>query len=99
MTILLSITCSFPTPAILYLVFMSSLIGFPASVTLWESCSISENALASPYHCASYFLRPEAVVIGSSKAALSSQSVSLRLVGFPRKSFELRQLECPVTGE
>lgn len=44
-----------------------------------------EKATCSPYHCASYCLRPLAMVMGSSKVPASSQRRSLASEGRPAK--------------
>jgi hypothetical protein len=75
----------------LYRVFRPSSIGFPALLSCTPRRSISEKAAFRPYHCASYSLRPVALVSGSWKEASSFHSVSLRLDGWPAKRSRTEQ--------
>jgi hypothetical protein len=62
-------------------------MGLLEEVIDWCSCSISEKAVLRPYHCASYCLRPSALVSGSAKVASSVQSWSFFRVGLPANNW------------
>lgn len=62
-------------------------MGLPLDVTSWCRRSISEKAVCSPYHCDSYWARPTALVMGSSKMPSSVQSWSFLREGRPAKSW------------
>jgi len=79
-------------------------MGFPAEVTEWCSCSISENAVCRPYHWASYCLRPSALVMGSLNDASSYGCVNDEAWETTQKcesaySPELKFLERGTAGE
>lgn len=57
------------------------------------------NADCKPYHWASYWARPLAMVSGSSKMAVSSQSRRVGRVAWPRKRERIEDVSVACIGE